>query len=282
MFTTKSVEIKGSVVAITGGARGIGLAIAKALIAEGARVSIGDIDADLVNTTAAETGAYGCHLDVRERASFADFIQSTEIALGAVDIMINNAGIMPMGSFLNVDPDLSDTQIDINLRGVIHGMQLTLPGMLTRERGHIINIASLAGLFAIPGAAVYSATKYAVVGLTETVAAEYRDSAVNFTTIMPTIVSTELSSGSTDAGAGIPNITPEIVAANVVNSIKRPKLHVTIPEYMEAAHSIYNLLPRWATERGRRLFGDDRILKKWDNKAHAGYSQRIASLTDDK
>ncbi len=282
MFTTKSVKIEGCVVAITGGARGIGLAIAKALIAEGARVSIGDIDVELVNTAAAEIGAYGFHLDVRNRMSFAGFIQSTENALGAVDIIINNAGIMPMGSFLNVDPDLSDAQIDINLRGVIHGMQLTLPGMLTRERGHIINIASLAGLFAIPGAAVYSATKYAVVGLTETVAAEYRDSGVNFTTIMPTIVSTELSSGSTDAGVGIPNITPEIVAANVVNSIKRPKLHVAIPEYMEAAHSLYGLLPRWVTERGRRLFGDDRILKKWDNKAHAGYSQRIASLTNDK
>ncbi|OUR86873.1 3-hydroxybutyrate dehydrogenase [Gammaproteobacteria bacterium 42_54_T18] len=282
MFTTKSVKIKGSVVAITGGARGIGLAIAKALIAEGAKVSIGDIDVDLAGKAAADIGAYGCHLDVRERTSFADFIQSTENALGAVDIMINNAGIMPMGSFLNVDPDLSDAQIDINLRGVIHGMQLTMPGMLMRERGHIINIASLAGLFAIPGAAVYSATKYAVVGLTETVAAEYRDSAVNFTTIMPTIVSTELSSGSTDAGAGIPNITPEIVAANVVNSIKQPKLHVTIPEYMEAAHSLYSLLPRWVTERGRRLFGDDRILKKWDNNAHADYSQRIASLTNNK
>lgn len=282
MFTTKSVKIKGSVVAITGGARGIGLAIAKAFIAEGAAVSIGDIDANLVGKTAANIGAYGCHLDVRERTSFADFIQSTENALGAVDIMVNNAGIMTMGSFLNVDPDMNDTQIDINLRGVIHGMQLTLPGMLTRERGHIINIASLAGLFAIPGAAVYSATKYAVVGLTETVAAEYRDSAVNFTTIMPTIVSTELSSGSTEAGTGIPNITPEIVAANVINSIKQPKLHVTIPEYMETAHSIYGLLPRWATERGRRIFGDDRILKKWDNNAHSSYSQRIASLANNK
>ena len=280
MITTEPVEIKDSVVAITGGARGIGLAIAEALIAEGARVSIGDIDVDLVDEVASDIGAYGCYLDVRDRSSFAEFIQSTENSLGAVDIMINNAGIMPMGAFLNEDPDLSDTQIDINLRGVIHGMRLTLPGMLKRERGHIINIASQAGRFAIPGAAVYSATKFAIVGLTETVAAENRNSGVNFTTIMPGIVRTELASGAAIASKGLTSVSPRTVATNVVNSIKQPKLHVDIPGFMGTIHALYGLLPDWIKEKGRRRIGDDRILTHMDHKAHAGYAKRIASLAN--
>lgn len=282
MFTKKSVPLEGSVAVITGGARGIGLAIAKAFIAEGARVAIGDIDSDLVNTVAVDIGAYGHAVDVRKRDSFAQFIQSTEQQLGPVDIVVNNAGIMPMGLFIEESPDLSDTQIDINLRGVIHGMQLTLPGMLSRRRGHVINVASLAGLFAIPGAAVYTATKYAVVGLTETVAAEHRDSGVHFSTIMPAKVTTELTSGTAIASAGIPSVTPDVVAEYVVNSIKRPKLYVAIPDYMETAHSLYGLLPRWITEPARRLIKDDRIMTKMDQQAHAGYAQRIASLANPK
>lgn len=282
MTVTKPLSIKGSVVAITGGARGIGLAIAKAFLFEGARVAIGDIDGELVETVAEDIGAFGGRLDVRDRASFSDFIQRAEQALGPVDIMINNAGIMPMGSFLSEAAELSDTQIDINLRGVIHGMRATMPGMLARKRGHIINIASLAGRFAIPGAAVYSATKFAVVGLTETVAAENRDTGLNFSVIMPAIVSTELASGSENARGGLPQITPEVVAASVVKCVKKPRIHIAVPEFMETAHSLYGLLPAWVKDKGRRLMGDDRILTKMDAKAHSGYAERIASLTTRK
>lgn len=278
MAGSKPLNLDGAVVAVTGGARGIGLAITEAMLAAGARVSIGDVDVELAKKEAKRLGVHAEKLDVRNRESFAAFLASTREALGPIDVLVNNAGIMPMGAFTDEDPALADAQIDINFRGVIYGMQLALPEMLARRRGHIVNIASLAGLFAIPGAAVYTGTKYAVVGMTEAVAAENRDSGVSFTAIMPSKVTTELASGTDDAGRGIPAVSPQDVAAAVVNAVKHPRLMVAVPDYLQTAHALYGLVPGWLQERGRRLLGDNRILTSLDHAAHASYGNRIAAL----
>ncbi len=278
MANPKAINLEGAVVAVTGGARGIGLAIAEAMRAQGARVSIGDVDIELAQQQAQRLGMHAAMLDVRQRDSFAAFLASTRQALGPVDVLVNNAGIMPMGAFLDEDPALADAQIDINFRGVIHGMQLALPEMLQRRRGHIVNIASLAGRFAVPGAAVYTGTKFAVVGMTEAVAAENRDSGVHFSAIMPSKVTTELASGTESAGRGIPAVSPEEVAQAVVNAVRRPRLLVAVPDYLQVAHALYGLVPAWLQDRGRRLLGDDRILTRLDHEAHAGYETRIAAL----
>jgi NADP-dependent 3-hydroxy acid dehydrogenase YdfG len=271
----KQQGLQGKVVAVTGGARGIGLCIAEAMIAQGAKVSIGDVDIELAQREAKRIGAQAFLLDVRNRDSFAAFIEQTRQQLGGLYALVNNAGIMPMGYFLDESPALADAQIDINFRGVVYGMQLALPHLLAQGEGHIVNIASLAGRFAIPGAAVYTGTKYAVVGMTEAVAAEYRDSGVNFTAIMPSKVLTELSSGTDDAGQGIPAVTPQQVAQAVVSTLLKPRLLVAVPDYLQVAHSAYHLLPAWVQQQGRRLLGDNRILSKLDAKAHAGYANRI-------
>lgn len=275
----KAVKLKNAVVAITGGARGIGLAIAEAMQAQGARISIGDVDVALAEKEAARLGAFAHKLDVRSHESFAGFLNATEAALGPVDILVNNAGIMPMGAFLDEKLSISDAQIDINFRGVIHGMQLALPGMLARRRGHIVNVASMAGRFAIPGAAVYCGTKHAVVGMTEAVAGEHRDSGVNFTLIMPSKVLTELSSGTDAANPGIPSVTPQDVAAAIVNAVKKPRLHIAVPDYLQAAHAFYGLIPAWLQDRGRRVFGDTGILTKLDHAARGSYDKRLAALS---
>lgn len=276
----KQQGLQGKVVAVTGGARGIGLCIAEALIAQGAKVSIGDVDIELAQREAKRIGAQAFLLDVRNRDSFAAFIEQTRQQLGGLYALVNNAGIMPMGYFLAESPALADAQIDINFRGVVYGMQLSLPHLLAQGEGHIVNIASLAGRFAIPGAAVYTGTKYAVVGMTEAVAAEYRDSGVSFTAIMPSKVLTELSSGTDDAGQGIPAVTPQQVAQAVVNTLLKPRLLVAVPDYLQVAHSAYHLLPAWVQQQGRRLLGDNRILSKLDAKAHAGYANRINKFAD--
>lgn len=276
----KQQTLQGKVVAVTGGARGIGLCIAEALIAQGAKVSIGDVDIELAQREAKRIGAQAFLLDVRNRESFAAFIEQTRQQLSGLYALVNNAGIMPMGYFLAESPALADAQIDINFRGVVYGMQLALPHLLVQGEGHIVNIASLAGRFAIPGAAVYTGTKYAVVGMTEAVAAEYRDSGVNFTAIMPSKVLTELSSGTDDAGQGIPAVTPQQVAQAVVSTLLKPRLLVAVPDYLQVAHSAYHLLPAWVQQQGRRLLGDNRILSKLDAKAHAGYASRINKFAD--
>jgi len=276
--TSLQGPLKNKVIAITGGGRGIGLAIAEALIAQGARVSIGDIDVELAEREAKRIGAHAGLLDVRDRASFAAFIADTEATLGPLYALINNAGIMPMGYFLDEDPALADAQIDINFRGVIHGMQAALPGLLQRSSGHIVNIASLAGRFALPGSAVYTGTKFAVVGMTEAVAGEYRDSGVEFTCIMPSKVLTELTSGTEKAASVIPAVTPEQVAKAVVGALLKPRLMIAVPDYLQAAHRAYTVIPGWLQERGRRLFDDNRILTQLDHAAHASYEQRINQL----
>jgi NADP-dependent 3-hydroxy acid dehydrogenase YdfG len=276
---SKPIHLPGAVIAITGGARGIGLAIAEALQAEGARISIGDVDVALAQKEAKRLGAFAHVLDVRKPDSFGEFLRATEAALGPVDVLVNNAGIMPMGGFLDEDPALSDAQIDINFRGVINGMRLALPGMIARGSGHVVNVASLAGRFAIPGASIYCGTKFAVVGLTESVAAEFRDSGVNFTTIMPSAVSTELTSGTDAAAKGmLPVVTPQAVADAVVKSLKSPRLMVAVPEYLGRAHVLYGMIPQRALDFGRRLIDDHRLLKKLDHEAHAGYDKRISAL----
>lgn len=275
---SKHISLQGKVVAITGGGRGIGLAIAEALIAQGARVAIGDIDLELAAREAARIGAHAGRLDVRDAASFADFITGTEAVLGPIYALVNNAGIMPMGYFLDEDPALSDAQIDINLRGVIHGMRGALPGLLARGEGHIVNIASLAGRFAIPGSSVYSGTKFAVVGMTEAIAGEYRDRGVHFTVIMPSKVLTELTAGTEEAGRIIPSVTPQQVADSVVAALMKPRLMVAVPDYLQIAHAAYSVIPAWLQEKGRRLIDDNRLLTQLDQRARAGYAGRIAGL----
>src|ERR1700757_1425703 len=193
-------SLSGTVVAITGGARGIGRATPAALIpqgARGARVAIGDIEAGLAEQTAAELGGgtVGLSLDVTRRDSFAAFLDAVEERVGPLDVLINNAGIMPIGPFVEETDATAKRLIDINLHGVIFGSKLALERFLPRGRGHLVNIASVAGKGGFPGGATYCATKHAVVGLSEAVRAEVRSTDIDVSIVMPVVVNTELGSG---------------------------------------------------------------------------------------
>ena len=274
----KKQKLKGKVVAITGAARGIGLATAEALIAQGAKVSIGDIDLVLAEKEAERIGAKAFKVDVRDRESFAVFIQNTVQHFGSLYALVNNAGIMPMGAFLDEDPALADAQIDINFRGVVIGMQLALPELLKNNTGHIVNIASLAGRFALPGSAIYSGTKFAVVGLTEAVAGEFRDSGIEFTAIMPSKVLTELTAGTENAAKVIPSVTPQQAANAVVSTLIKPRLFIAVPDYLQSVYSVYGMMPQWMRKGARQVLGDDGILTKLDHSMHSGYANRINKL----
>lgn len=274
----KKQKLQGKVIAITGAARGIGLATAEALIAQGAKVSIGDIDLALAEKEAQRIGAQAFKVDVRDRESFAEFIQNTVQHFGSLYALVNNAGIMPMGAFLDEDPALADAQIDINFRGVVIGMQLAIPELLKNKTGHIINVASLAGRFALPGSAIYSGTKFAVVGLTEAVAGEFRNSGIEFTAIMPSKVLTELTTGTENAAKVIPSVTPQQVADAVISTLIKPRLFIAVPDYLQSVYSVYGMMPQWMRKGARQVLGDDGILTKLDHSMHSGYANRINKL----
>ena len=270
-------SLRGKVVAITGGARGIGKATGKALAAEGAKVAIGDLDAELAAEAAAELGAdaIGLELDVTKRESFADFLAQVEERVGPLDVLINNAGIMPLGDFVDEDDATAHRMIDINIHGVLYGMKLAMPGMIRRNSGHIVNIASQAGKAGFPGGATYCATKHAVVGVSEAVRAELRDTEVEVSCVMPAVVNTELGSGLVES-RGVKVSEPEDVANEIVRTLKFPKFDVFVPRGTGGIYWAINLLPRRGREGVARFFKADQVLAHADEKKRAAYEDRAA------
>ncbi len=129
--------LAGQTAAITGAARGIGRATAEAFLRQGMKVAIGDVDAEAARQTAADLGpsAVALPLDVTDRESFSQFIDEAERQLGPLDVLVNNAGIMPLGRFVDEDDATALRMIDINVHGVIFGMKLALPRMVAARSG---------------------------------------------------------------------------------------------------------------------------------------------------
>jgi NADP-dependent 3-hydroxy acid dehydrogenase YdfG len=269
--------LSGRVVAITGGARGIGRATATALVRRGAKVAIGDLDLDLARQTAAELGGgtIACAVDVTDRASFARFLDEVEAQLGPLDVLVNNAGIMHLGRFAQESDAAAARMLDINVHGVIYGSKLALERFLPRRSGHLVNIASTAGKAGIPGGATYSATKHAVVGLTEAIRGELRGSGVETSVVMPVVVNTELAAGL-EGSRSLRIIEPDDVAQAIVEALEHPRHDVFVPKSIGAVTRIAALLPRRVAESVGRAMKTDRILTDVDAGARAGYEQRAA------
>jgi NAD(P)-dependent dehydrogenase (short-subunit alcohol dehydrogenase family) len=271
--------LAGQTAAITGGARGIGRATAEAFRAPGMRVAIGDVDLAAARQTATDLGpsAVGLPLDVTDRASFSAFLDSAEEQLGPVDVLINNAGIMQIGRFVDEDDLTARRQIDINLHGVILGCKLALDRMVPRDRGHIVNISSQAGKFGAPGGATYSATKHAVVGLTEAVRGELRlmGAHVDVSYVMPFVVNTELGSGLSEA-RGLKNLQPSEVADAIVEALQTGRVEVWVPKSAKRTNVLGVLLPRRLSEGLARALKADRVLAGADSNVRRGYELRAS------
>ncbi len=269
-------SLSGQVVAITGGARGIGRATASALIAHGARVAIGDIEASLAEKTAEElgSGTIGLPLDVTDRASFASFLDEVETRLGPLDVLINNAGIMPIGPFTEESDATAKRMIDINLVGLIYGSKLALQRFLPRGRGHLVQIASAAGKAGFPGGATYCATKHAVVGLSEALRAELRGTGVDLSLVMPVVVNTELGSGLPTT-RGFKAVEPEDVANAIVDALQTGRYEVFVPKSIVSMVRMNALMPRRAMEALGRLMKGDQVLAHPDHVARAAYEARM-------
>ena len=271
-------SLYGKVAVVTGGGRGIGKALALALASEGCRVAVGDVDAASAETAAGELGdrALGLGVDVTDRPGFSAFLDTVEERLGPIDVLVNNAGIMPVGPLDAEDDATAIRVLEINLHAVIHGTKEAMRRMKPRGTGHVVNVASSAGKTGFPHLATYCASKHGVVGMSEAVRAELRGTGVEISVVMPNIVKTELSAGLVETPA-FKTSTTEDVAEAIVDALKFPRFDVFVPKSIGPTWAVMNLVPRRGRELAARVLKLDRALLDADHGARAAYEARAAA-----
>jgi short-subunit dehydrogenase len=216
------------------------------------------------------------HLDVTDRGSFERFIALVERELGPLDVLINNAGIMPIGPLVDESEAIASRAISINVLGCLTGMKVVLPLMLSRGQGQIVNVASVAGRAPVPGGATYAASKAAIVSLTESARVEYASSGVHFTCVMPSFTSTELIAG-TKGTKFVPTVKPGDVATGILRAIARRQKDVFVPRSVGMIVRMQPLLGRRLRDAINHALGADRTFLDVDLEARAGYDARIAA-----
>ncbi|MBF6334027.1 SDR family oxidoreductase [Nocardia transvalensis] len=271
-----AIELSGARILITGAGRGIGQATAELFARKGAEVIIADVDIAAAQEAAVALGAHAAELDVRVRDQWDRVVADA----GRIDILVNNAGVMPAGAFLDEPEAVGHTTIDVNVWGLIHGMRAVVPGMIERRRGHVVNVASLAGKIPLPGLAVYNASKFAAVGLSAATRLEFADHGVSVSCVLPSAVRTRLSSGLT-LGHGLPTVDPQDVASAIVKTCHTRRAEVAVPNYLNPLDLALAAAPEPAVRLFRRLLNGDRALHPSDEKTRATYESQIRAIAGD-
>ncbi len=265
-------------VAITGGARGIGRATAEACLQAGMSVVIGDVDGDACAAVAAELGerAVGLPLDVRDADRFEAFLTEAEDRIGALDALVNNAGIAPIGLFVDEDPADTQRVVDINVGSVLTGTRLALRRFIPRGHGHIVNLASSAGQIATAGGATYAATKHAVVGFTRAIRAETHGTGVRTTIVMPGLIRTDMISGF-EKPRGTRIVGPEAVADAIVDAMRIGRQEVFVPRELGPIARLIAGSPPGVADRVKRVLKADAVMAHADMAARRAYQQRTTN-----
>jgi 3-oxoacyl-[acyl-carrier protein] reductase len=249
------MSCEGKVVTITGAAGGIGLVTAKRFAAEGAHVVLGDIAEDKLQAAVKEVVAIdpearGRRVDVTDPASITAFLDGARSAFGRIDVHVNNAGVLLTAPFDALTDEQMERHVRVNLLGMMHGTRAAARIMKAQAQGgHIINVASLAGISIVPGAAAYAASKWGIRGYTLSVAAELRDTNVRVTSICPDAVETPLLDLGDSANASPlifssgPPMPPERVTDAILRAIRRPRLEICVPTSRGILARISSLFP---------------------------------------
>jgi NADP-dependent 3-hydroxy acid dehydrogenase YdfG len=250
--------VRGRSALISGGASGIGAAMAKLLTALGADVTIADRQLELAQKVAGELGATAVELDVRDADAWKRAVEGVVARRGRIDLFFNNAGIAmggEMGSYSQKD---WDDVVDVNLKGVIYGVHTVYPLMVAQKSGHIINTASMAGLLSSVAQAPYTATKHAVVGLSKGLRIEARDHGVRVSVLCPGVVRTPILSGGRYGRPLLPGVSveesrkmweqlrpldPDVFARKALKAVAADKAIIVLPRFWKLAWYIERLSP---------------------------------------
>ena len=270
-------SLAGCRIAITGAGRGIGLATARELHERGAFVAIGDIDHAVAQAAATSIGSrVTAHaLDVTDTESFTGFLSEAKAAMGGLDVLINNAGVMPIGHFLEIPEAVVRRSLEINLLGPTLGMRLALPDMISQGRGHIVNVASSAGKTAVPGGLNYCSHKAGVISLTEGARLEFGHLGIDFTCVMPAFTNTELIAG-TSGTKFLKNVEPEDVAIGIAEALVHNRKDVYAPKALRPIFFTQPLLGRRLRDFMNRQLGAYDTFLNIDQSSRAAYDQRVS------
>jgi NAD(P)-dependent dehydrogenase (short-subunit alcohol dehydrogenase family) len=267
-FSKQPRDLAGLKIAITGGARGIGEATAERLTKAGADVIIGDRDLEVARSTAERIGCRAAPLDVTSVESWEAFAAQA----GALDVLINNAGIMPIGPILEEPAAVAHAVFAVNVHGTINGVKTVGPAMVSQGSGHIVNISSAVGRIPARGGATYSASKHAIVGFTDAVRQELAPHGVIVSMVLPSIIRTELAAGVPDT-PGVPPQTADDVAVVIEDVLRKPVPEAWVPRWIQPMSRLTGVLPRGIQAKMmERAKGN--VLDEVDPTARAAYEER--------
>ncbi|MFD2610838.1 SDR family NAD(P)-dependent oxidoreductase [Paenibacillus gansuensis] len=254
------VDLHNKIVVITGASSGIGAETAREFSRQGAVPILTARSVDQLHEVAGKLeGRFGVfRLDVTKEDEVRDVFALIEQKFGPIDVLVNNAGFGFFETVLDAPVHHMEDMMNVNYMGTVRCVKNVLPGMTARRSGHIVNVASLAGKVATAKAAGYAATKHAVLGFSNGLRQEMKGTGVRITTINPGPVATPFLTKADPEGGYFDNVkglilTPEQVAAAIVNSVKRGKEEVNLPSAAGFALRFYHLFPRWIDRVGHRL-----------------------------
>jgi NADP-dependent 3-hydroxy acid dehydrogenase YdfG len=253
---------------VTGGASGIGRALGAALVAQGARVVLADVDAGRVQATAAELGCVGRALDVRDPEQWRALVEEIRAELGPIDLLVNNAGRVQTGETHLLERADWSGVIDVNLYGVVNGVQAVYPSMVERRAGQIINVASIAGLFPSAGQVSYVASKFGVVGLSHALRVEAARHRVRVSVACPGVIHTPMRDTLTVKGmdpealrAQLPKGIPvERCARVILAGARRDRPTILVTWLAKALAALMRLSPTLGHWVNRRMF--DHLIRR--------------------
>jgi NAD(P)-dependent dehydrogenase (short-subunit alcohol dehydrogenase family) len=274
--------LTGKVAFVTGGARGVGLATAHALRRAGVALALADLDGPLARQAACEVGSgtVALELDVTDTDAYRAALDEAESRLGPIDILINNAGIMPIGHFEEESDELARKIFEVNLHAVLwSSKEAVRRWRATNRGGHIINVASGVGWVAAGGGASYSGSKFAVVGFSHALSLELHGTGIDISVVGPSIIKTELSAGLDDL-KGLGAVTPEQVADGIVDGLRYPRFAIWVPRAMGVMALTLSAIPYPLRDALARAQNVDKLLLTADPGRRAAYEARVRQPTN--